>query len=269
MLPIADIVVGDRFRRDLGDLNSLAESIRAIGLLHPIVVATDRRLVVGRRRLEACRQLGWSEIPARILDPDDLLGAEHDENVLRKGFLPSEAVAIARALETRERERAKERQLEGLKHDKEAPRSGKFPGRSMGQTRDRLAACVGMSGRTLEKAIAVVEAAEREPQTFGQLVEHMNRTGKVHAAYRKVKAPGAPDGTTDSVKTGLRAIRAPASTLIAGVENLHRIIARGTALGPEERETIVGALHEVDQQIAAAVRDLLDDLGVRESGLDG
>src|SRR5437773_1888995 len=34
---IADIVVGARFRRDLGDLEGLADSVRGEGLLQPIV----------------------------------------------------------------------------------------------------------------------------------------------------------------------------------------------------------------------------------------
>jgi len=33
------------------------------------------------------------------------------------------------------------------------------------KARDKVAAYVGMSGRTLEKAIAVVEAAEAHPQS--------------------------------------------------------------------------------------------------------
>ena len=44
---------------------------------------------------------------------------------------------------------------------------GKLPSFNAGQTRDKVAASTGMSGRTLEKASEVVEAAEAEPQKFG------------------------------------------------------------------------------------------------------
>ena len=37
-LKIQDIKVGDRFRKDLGDLQILASSIQEMGLLQPIVV---------------------------------------------------------------------------------------------------------------------------------------------------------------------------------------------------------------------------------------
>ena len=56
-LPIEEIKIGVRFRRDLGDLKSLAESIKAVGLLHPIVVTSDGLLIAGQRRLEASRLL--------------------------------------------------------------------------------------------------------------------------------------------------------------------------------------------------------------------
>jgi hypothetical protein len=44
----------------------LARSIRDIGLLHPIVVSQDGLLLAGGRRLEACKMLGWQDIPVTI-----------------------------------------------------------------------------------------------------------------------------------------------------------------------------------------------------------
>jgi ParB-like chromosome segregation protein Spo0J len=64
---IADIRVRKRHRRDLGDILSLAESIEDIGLLHPITVREDGLLCAGRRRLAACKRLGWTDIPVSIV----------------------------------------------------------------------------------------------------------------------------------------------------------------------------------------------------------
>ena len=36
---------------------------------------------------------------------------------------------------------------------------------------------MGKSGRTLEKQVALVEAAEAEPEKYGKLVADMDRTG--------------------------------------------------------------------------------------------
>jgi len=172
---IDEITVGTRFRRDLGDLTSLKQSIANVGLLHPVVINPDCELITGHRRLEACRQLGWDTVPVRIVDLTDVIRAEHDENVIRKDFLPSEMVAIARALEPVEREAAKERQREAGIANLPTVSSGKFPELSgRGQTRDKVASYVGVSGRTLEKAAKVVEAAEREPEKFAPLVEEMD-----------------------------------------------------------------------------------------------
>jgi ParB family chromosome partitioning protein len=56
------------------DLAELADSIRAHGLVQPIVVrATGDRyqLIAGQRRLAAARRLGWGRVAVRVLDVDD------------------------------------------------------------------------------------------------------------------------------------------------------------------------------------------------------
>jgi ParB family transcriptional regulator, chromosome partitioning protein len=65
LMPIDAIKVGKRHRQDLGDIEALAKSIAANGLLHPITVDATGNLLAGARRLAACKQLGWSEMPVR------------------------------------------------------------------------------------------------------------------------------------------------------------------------------------------------------------
>jgi ParB-like chromosome segregation protein Spo0J len=50
-LPITEIKVRHRYRKTLGDIDSLASNIKELGLLHPIVVRPDGRLIAGERRL--------------------------------------------------------------------------------------------------------------------------------------------------------------------------------------------------------------------------
>lgn len=60
-------------------LGELAESIKIHGLLQPIVVrrgAIGYEVIVGERRLRACRSLGWEMIPAIIRDVEDKEAAE-------------------------------------------------------------------------------------------------------------------------------------------------------------------------------------------------
>ena len=92
----------------------------------------------------------------------------------------SGAVAIGRALESLERDAARERQAAGW-GDHSGCENLAQPDR--GKTLDRVASAVGMSRPTYTKAQAVVEAAEQEPDTFGDLAEQMDATGKVSPAF--------------------------------------------------------------------------------------
>ena len=90
---IEDIIVKKRIRRNLGDLTTLAESMKQFGLMNPVVLDRDFHLVAGERRLEAAKKLGWTSIEATVLtrlDPVDALEMEIDENVYRKPFTSDE-----------------------------------------------------------------------------------------------------------------------------------------------------------------------------------
>jgi ParB family transcriptional regulator, chromosome partitioning protein len=67
-LAISKIRVRNRYRKFLGDTESLASSIKELGLLHPIVVRPDGRLIAGERRLAACKRLGRKTVPVTIVD---------------------------------------------------------------------------------------------------------------------------------------------------------------------------------------------------------
>jgi hypothetical protein len=76
-IEVASIVVGKRHRQDLGDLGGLMQSMRDLGLLHPIVLDSRHKLISGERRLAAARALGWQSLPvtiARNLDDALLVG---------------------------------------------------------------------------------------------------------------------------------------------------------------------------------------------------
>jgi ParB family chromosome partitioning protein len=60
-MKIKDIKVGKRFRKKLGNIDLLAQTIREEGLLYPILVDKDGNLIDGQRRLVALKQLGIKE----------------------------------------------------------------------------------------------------------------------------------------------------------------------------------------------------------------
>ena len=181
--PIASIRIGTRHRKDVGDVRSLAASIEDVGLLHPPVIKSDGELVAGARRLRACQLLGWTTIPVRVLDVENIVRAEAAENFERQDFTPSEAVAIKRTLEPEMKAEAERRMKAGQPSDN-------F---SKGRAADKASAFTGYSRFTLDKAEAVVAAAEAEPERFGKLVEQMDKTGKVDAAHKMLKVARARD----------------------------------------------------------------------------
>lgn len=81
----------------------LSESIRAQGLLQAIVVAQREgggwRLIAGRRRLTACKLLGYTTIPARILEPEQIDEIPAlAENLMRLQMSPTEEAEAVRLL---------------------------------------------------------------------------------------------------------------------------------------------------------------------------
>ncbi len=83
--PIEKIIIGKRLR-PVKDVTELAASMAESGLLQRIVLLPDGTLVVGGHRVAAAKQLGWTTIPARIaeLDEVDAELAEIDENLYRR-----------------------------------------------------------------------------------------------------------------------------------------------------------------------------------------
>lgn len=96
-MEIDKIVVGNRFRKSVGDLDPLMRSIESLGLLQPIGVDSDNYLVYGERRLRACAKIGWTEIPVVVVDCPPLK-AERDENEERKPFTVEEKLFLAEAI---------------------------------------------------------------------------------------------------------------------------------------------------------------------------
>ena len=97
-IAIGDIEVGERFRKDLGDISALADSIRKDGLIQPIAVCNNEgevpfRLIAGGRRFSAILHIaqkngGKKTVSCRIYEdamPEiQLRVLEFAENLYRK-----------------------------------------------------------------------------------------------------------------------------------------------------------------------------------------
>jgi ParB-like chromosome segregation protein Spo0J len=202
-LPIDSIKIGKRFRRDLGDVDSLAKSIEQIGLVQPVVVTEDRKLIAGQRRIEACKKLGWTEVPVHLVNIKEIVKGEFHENVVRKDFSYSEMIAIKREIEPLEREESLKRQRQGQKlggklhHSINANTNIALLGENFtpskqieekGKTDDKLAGLFGLSRPTFKKIEEIHEAAKEQPEKYGQLWKKVDdKRIKPEKAYRQIQ----------------------------------------------------------------------------------
>lgn len=88
-LPIEDIKIKKRIRKDLGDLTFLIDSLRSHGLMNPVVITKNNELIAGHRRIASAKVLGWKSIEVMVLDKIselEKLELEIEENVVRKDF---------------------------------------------------------------------------------------------------------------------------------------------------------------------------------------
>jgi ParB-like chromosome segregation protein Spo0J len=209
MIQVRAVRVEDRHRSDLGDLESLAESLRELGQLQPIVVTSDLRLIAGGRRLAAARLLGWPEIEAKIAhdltDAASLLRAERDENTCRKAFVPTEEYSLYEALLAFGNDRQDQEQATS------EVRTGGADASTMKSVgiRERQSAATIVSGRagrhkTLEKVGEVKRIAEdsnqsdRLRQKARDALAEMDRTGNIAGPHTGVMLAARAEEARDS-----------------------------------------------------------------------
>lgn len=112
-IPLTQILIEDRQRLDLGDVDSLARSLTRYGQIQPIVLRqSDNRLVAGGRRCAAASKLGWPDIDFVYREDlsDSTLGElELEENIRRKQISWQEQCLAIRQIHTK---KSKESALE-------------------------------------------------------------------------------------------------------------------------------------------------------------
>jgi len=109
---IDDIIINpDRQRKTFDEqyIDDLSESMRLVGLIHPIVIDdNDNILISGECRIRAARQLGWSEIDASLksnLSAWEREIIELEENIRRKALTPAEELKAKSTLDKLYREK--------------------------------------------------------------------------------------------------------------------------------------------------------------------
>ena len=182
-IPIDLVQKRTRVRQDLGDIDSLVESIGNIGCLQPLVVTTDYRLIAGERRLEAMRMLNYEDVPVTIVDSISdartKIVAERDENTCRKDLTPIEMYMFGQILEEIESPQSAERMSKGAYSGGRGNVAVDFD-EDKGTTRDKVGDAMGISGRKYDQIKRICESGHDD------LIELMEEDS-VKAAYKKLK----------------------------------------------------------------------------------
>ncbi|MDF1605888.1 ParB N-terminal domain-containing protein [Nocardioides sp. YIM 152315] len=222
------IVVGNRYRKDPGDLNKLMDSISQIGLLQPVTITPDGVLICGWRRLEAVRRLGWRSmnvwVRSGISGQLEALMAQQDDNELHKPLNEIEQATLYRELKqvyAEEGERRKQATQFGAQVDGGA--YGPAPGAGPAETGDsRRQAAMAVTGKgsynTHERVCALMDWASRKatpPEIRAMANEALRRIEEgepikplyreVKAAYDKTQEP-SPDLETEVARLAREAL---------------------------------------------------------------
>jgi len=210
VVPVREIVVG-RSRRPLRNLDDLADSIAAVGLLHPVVVTADLRLVAGLHRLRACEALGWSKIPvtivslrrmeAEVAELDENL-ARHELTVLQRGEMLARRKVLHEALHPETR-----RGVAGGKASGVSRRGERTPV-TVSLVR-QVAATTGWSRRTIEREIQVATSIPEDVRKMlrGTAVEDdkmaLVRLARLPVADQRRVAERIARGDTTSIHVAM------------------------------------------------------------------
>lgn len=175
IIALDDIVIEDRFRKELGDVRVMADSIKEFGLIQPAVVVHDindrskYRLVAGGRRMAAVRILGWQflEIGKHVIVRDEthadrpstlrLQSMELEENLKRKDMTWAEQVEAKKKLYDLMVE------IHGTTGAGGMTRAEKLAGETTGFGVRKLAAMLGESPATVSNDLQLANMVQAMP----------------------------------------------------------------------------------------------------------
>lgn len=168
------------------DPADLIESVRVYGVLEPIVISTQSRILSGHRRLAAAKALGLEVVPIRVMDvSDEVQAIVHFNRHRRKTCqqIARECEVLRPGLERL----AKARRDEGRRRGGQNRRSGqKLPREPKRRVLDELAQIVGIARETLRRLLVVVASVEAN-RLPAELLHRIDRgQASINQAFRLV-----------------------------------------------------------------------------------
>jgi ParB/RepB/Spo0J family partition protein len=192
-------------------LRDLAEDMRQRGQKEPLEILPDGTIVCGHQRTRAAKILGWDEIDVWVngeLASQGNLAVEQrliEDNLARRNLDPLDQVRCYKRLNDMCYDTPDER----LRHHQR------------GRVRDVVGSRLGMSGRTLERYLRVLDAPREVQDAF--------RDGRV-SLVNASKVAGLPKESQEQLAADIRA-GADAKTAVAARLTVRKADPPATALG--------------------------------------
>lgn len=200
-VPISKLV-DTQPRRDHGNIEELKQSILDVGLINPLTINQDYRLIAGRRRYQALQELGWTEVDCRMLQSDSALfdfKVAIEENLKRKSLTdPEVAIAIKEYDDMkRQIEGSKQRGNPNLLQCNKLDNTNSSKCEELeGWTQKKTAEDLGISEGSVNQAIQIAKAIEEKPELVkhnGQQILQKIRDNKEAQMKAEVITPESPE----------------------------------------------------------------------------
>ena len=252
-------------------VTELARSIQAVGLLNPIIVNGDNSLIAGLHRLEAAKELGWTEIECTVSSMDGLQAelAEIDENFVRTNLSHRElGDLLLHRKELYEAIHPETRQ--GMRNGQTA-KNGKLPLLDAKPFSEDTADKLGVSKRTVERLVQTAanltpeakriihDADEKITRGAALKISRLPPNQQEEAAVRLTTSPSPPK-KQNVMDTGtvLREFKAVCCRYISDIKSFYSqtdIIAKMTFLQYDElgasAYAVTNAIRDFFQEVNA------------------
>ena len=254
---IGHISTMGRLRKaDPKQVAGIAASIKEVGLLNPITVVPGKvifngqkiegyQLVAGLHRLEACKSLGWTDIPIAVLDLDEQqrIIAECDENLCG-----SVLTATERAMFSARRKEAYEALHPEARHGGDR-KSEQVANLATCSFADDQAAKTGQSARAIRRdaergqqvckeALDILKGTKADTGTVLDALKDMDPAAQVVAAYREVQKRQEPKPQHKAP----RIADAPESDEAALEREVAALMAAWNKASPDARREFMGRI---------------------------
>jgi len=180
-------------QREHGSIKELKQSIQEVGLICPITINQNRKLMAGRRRFQAIKELGWKEAEFNVLKSSgDLFDFKVaiEENLKRK---PLTDLEVASAL----------RDYQIMKNKGEPSYGGDRKSSSKSEletyTVQDIAKDFNISAGSVSQAIQIAKAVEEKPELAKLKGKQILRKIKIEKQKEIIKQLKNPTGLYDVI----------------------------------------------------------------------